>query len=98
MVDDEKKTETLQKGFVEDLDAFFDLYWISLSVRTNYTGVIDSVIPKKNNNKCKKCIIDRQKELLQNPHQFFFIAEDNGRIIGMTTDLLGNKTRQWCTK
>ncbi|MBE3136965.1 MAG: GNAT family N-acetyltransferase [Thermoplasmata archaeon] len=83
-----KKSVVLRKGFEEDLDAFFDLYWISSLEHTHYSGALDTLKPK---NKCKKYIISRQRELLKDPNQFFFVAEDKKKIIGMATGHVGER-------
>lgn len=83
-----KKSVKLRKGSEEDLDAFFDLYWISSLEHTHYSGSLDSLKPKK---LCKKYIIRRQKELLLDPNQFFFVAEDKKKIIGMATGHVGER-------
>jgi len=84
-----KKTAVkIRKGSEEDLNAFFDLYWISSLEHTHYSGVLDILKPK---NQCKKYIMKRQKELLQDSNQFFFVAEVNKKIIGMATGHVGER-------
>jgi GNAT superfamily N-acetyltransferase len=83
-----KNSMTLRKGSKEDLNAFFDLYWISSLEHTHYSGALDTLKPKT---QCKKYIISRQRELLQDPNQFFFVAEDKNKIIGMATGHVGER-------
>jgi ribosomal protein S18 acetylase RimI-like enzyme len=83
-----KNTVKIRKGSDEDLDAFFDLYWISSLEHTHYSGTLDTLKPK---NQCKKYIIERQKELLKDPLQFFYVAEDKKKIIGMATGHVGER-------
>ena len=83
-----KNTVKLRKGSEEDLDAFFNLYWISSLEHTHYSGALDNLKPK---NQCKKYVIRRQKELLKDPNQFFFVAEDKKKIIGMATGHVGER-------
>ena len=83
-----KNSVKLRKGSADDLDAFFDLYWISSMEHTHYSGVLDNLKPK---NKCKNYIVSRQKELLQDPNQFFYVAEDKKKIIGMVTGHVGER-------
>jgi ribosomal protein S18 acetylase RimI-like enzyme len=83
-----KNMVVLRKGSEEDLDAFFDLYWISSLEHTHYSGALDTLKPKK---QCKKYIISRQRELLKDQNQFFFVAEDQKKIIGMATGHVGER-------
>lgn len=84
-----KKTSVkIRKGSEEDLNEFFELYWISSLEHTHYSGNLDTLKPKS---QCKKYIIKRQKNLLQDPDQFFFVAQDNNKIIGMATGHVGER-------
>lgn len=83
-----KSSLTLRQGSEEDLGAFFDLYWISSLEHTHYSGALDTLKPK---NQCKKYIIGRQRELLQDPNQFFYVAEDKKMIVGMATGHVGER-------
>ncbi len=83
-----KNAVKIRKGTEKDLDAFFDLYWISSLEHTHYSGTLDTLKPK---NQCKKYIIDRQKELLKDPLQFFYVAECDDKIIGMATGHVGER-------
>jgi GNAT superfamily N-acetyltransferase len=84
-----KKTSIkISKGTKDDLNTFFELYWISSLEHTHYSGVLDSLKPK---GKCKDYIMDRQQVLLQDPNQFFFVAEDKKKIIGIITGHVGER-------
>lgn len=83
-----KKPIIIRKGTEKDLDAFFELYWISSLEHTHYSGILDSLKPKE---KCQQYIIKRQLELLTDPNQFFYIAEDTKKIIGMITGHVGER-------
>ncbi|HUS99333.1 MAG TPA: GNAT family N-acetyltransferase [Candidatus Thermoplasmatota archaeon] len=78
----------LRKGSEEDLDAFFDLYWISSLEHTHYTGMLDTL---KRKEKCQEYIINRQRELLDNPNHVFLVAEDKKKVIGMITGHIGER-------
>jgi len=78
----------IRKGMKKDLDAFFELYWISSLEHTHYSGILDSLKPKE---KCQEYIINHQRELLNDPNQFFFVAEDKKNIIGMITGHIGER-------
>ncbi len=83
-----KDSVTIRKGSEDDLNAFFELYWISSLEHTHYSGALDSL---KSKTRCKKYIISRQRELLKDPNQFFFVAEDKKKIIGMATGHVGER-------
>jgi GNAT superfamily N-acetyltransferase len=81
-----KKKMTIRKGNEDDLEAFFNLYWISSEEHTHYSGALDILKPKQ---QCKEFIISRQRQFLMDPQQFFFVAEANNKIIGMITGHVG---------
>ncbi len=83
-----KKPIVIRKGTKDDLKAFFELYWISSLEHTHYSGVLDSLKPKE---KCQEYIIDRQQELLKDPNQYFFVAEDKKNVIGIITGHVGER-------
>lgn len=83
-----KKHLVIRKGSDDDLQAFFELYWISSLEHTHYSGVLDSLKPKE---KCQDFIINRQKELLKDQDQFFFVAEDEKKIVGIITGHVGER-------
>lgn len=83
-----KKSITIRKGTIDDLNAFFELYWISSMEHTHYSGVLDSLKPK---GKCKEYIMNRQQVLLRDPDQLFFVAEDQKKVIGMITGHVGER-------
>ena len=78
----------IRKGTKEDLNAFFELYWISSLEHTHYSGILDSL---KSTEKCQEYIINRQLELLNDSNQFFYIAEDKKKVIGMVTGHIGER-------
>ena len=83
-----KKPIRVRPGTEEDLAAFFDLYWISSLEHTHYSGILDSLKPKE---QCQEDIINRQRVLLKDPNQFFFVAEDDQHIVGMITGHIGER-------
>jgi ribosomal protein S18 acetylase RimI-like enzyme len=83
-----KKPVVIRKGNEEDLKAFFELYWISSLEHTHYSGVLDSLKPKE---KCQEYIINRQRELIKDSNQFFFVAEDKKKVIGIITGHVGER-------
>jgi ribosomal protein S18 acetylase RimI-like enzyme len=83
-----KKPIVIRKGTTEDLNTFFELYWISSLEHTHYSGILDSLKPKE---KCREYIIDRQQELIKDPNQFFFVAEDQKNVIGIITGHVGER-------
>lgn len=76
----------IRKGTEEDLESFFNLYWISSEEHTHYSGALDILKPKQ---QCKDYIITQQRQYLMDPQQFFFVAEINTKIIGMVTGHVG---------
>jgi ribosomal protein S18 acetylase RimI-like enzyme len=83
-----KNPITIRKGTKEDIKAFFELYWISSLEHTHYSGILDSLKQKE---KCQEYIINRQLELLNDPNQFFYVAEDKKKVIGMITGHIGER-------
>lgn len=78
----------IRPGTKDDLDAFFELYWISSLEHTHYSGQLDTLKPKK---RCKDYIIHRQKEFLNDTNYFFLVAEQNKKVIGMITGHVGER-------
>jgi ribosomal protein S18 acetylase RimI-like enzyme len=78
----------IRKGAEEDLEAFFELYWISSLEHTHYSGRLDILKPK---DQCRDYIINRQRELLGDRNYFFLVAEDKKKIIGMITGHVGER-------
>jgi len=83
-----KKSIIIRKGTKKDLKAFFELYWISSLEHTHYSGILDSLKPKEN---CHDYIINRQQELMNDPNQFFFVAEEKKNVIGIITGHVGER-------
>ena len=84
-----KKNDVLiRKGTEKDLDAFFELYWISSLEHTHYTGQLDTLKPKEY---CQSYIINRQRDFLNDINHFFLIAEENNAVIGMITGHVGER-------
>jgi len=75
-------TAIIRKGTEKDLDEFFELYWISSLEHMGYNEKLDALKPKE---KCKEYIVGRQKEFLKGKDEFFYVAEDKQKIIGMIT-------------
>ena len=84
----QKETITIRRGEEKDLDAFFDLYWISSLEHIQYSGELDILKPKE---QCREYIINRQREHLKDTNQIFFVAEDQTKIIGMATGHIGER-------
>lgn len=83
-----KNDMIIRKGTEKDLSAFFELYWISSLDHTHYTGKLDTLKPKE---QCKGYIIHRQRKLLKAVNYFFYVAEENNKIIGMITGHVGDR-------
>jgi ribosomal protein S18 acetylase RimI-like enzyme len=83
-----KSPVVIRKGTKEDLNVFFELYWISSLEHTHYIGNLDNLKPKE---KCRKYIIERQQELLKDPDHFFFVADDTKKVVGMITGHVGDR-------
>jgi GNAT superfamily N-acetyltransferase len=83
-----KNPMLIRIGTEADLDAFFELYWISSLEHTHYSGRLDTLKPKE---KCQEYIINRQRELLSDSNYFFFVAEDKKKAIGMITGHVGER-------
>jgi ribosomal protein S18 acetylase RimI-like enzyme len=79
---------SIRPGTIEDLDAFFELYWISSLEHTHYSGQLDNLKSKKN---CRAFIINRQRGFLLDPMYFFLVAEKNKKIVGMITGHVGER-------
>lgn len=84
----ENDTVVIRKGTEADLQAFFELYWISSVEHAHFTGILDIPKPKA---KCKEYIMNRQQELLKDSNQFFLVAEKNTKVIGMITGHVGER-------
>jgi GNAT superfamily N-acetyltransferase len=78
----------IRQGTKDDLDAFFELYWISSLEHTHYSGQLDTLKPKKH---CKDYIINRQREFLKDADCFFLVAEQDNKIVGMITGHVGER-------
>ena len=83
-----KHSFVIRPGTSDDLDAFFELYWISSLEHTHYSGQLDNLKPKE---RCRKYIIDRQREFLKNKDYFFLVAEQDAAILGMVTGHVGDR-------
>jgi ribosomal protein S18 acetylase RimI-like enzyme len=83
-----KKPIAIRKGTEEDLKEFFELYWISSLEHTHYSGTLDSLKPKE---KCQKYIMNHQQELIKDPNQFFLVAEDEKKVVGIITGHVGER-------
>jgi len=83
-----EKSITIRPGEEKDLDAFFELYWISSIEHTQYNEELDALKPKE---KCKEFIISGQKDNLKDKNQFFFVAEDREGVIGVVTGHIGER-------
>lgn len=78
----------IRSGTIDDLDAFFELYWISSLEHTHYSGQLDTLKPKR---RCKEYIIRRQREFLTDSDYFFLVAEQKKKILGMITGHVGKR-------
>jgi ribosomal protein S18 acetylase RimI-like enzyme len=78
----------IRPGTSDDLEAFFELYWISSLEHTHYSGQLDNLKAKKY---CKAFIINRQRGSLQDPNYFFLVAEQDKKIVGMITGHVGER-------
>ena len=83
-----KNDVVIRKGTEKDLDAFFELYWISSLEHTHYTGQLDTLKPKEY---CQSYIINRQRDFLNDINHFFLVAEENNAVIGMITGHVGER-------
>jgi ribosomal protein S18 acetylase RimI-like enzyme len=83
-----KESITIRNGTEKDLDAFFDLYWVSSSEHVKYNEDFEALKTKE---KCKDCIVDRQKEYLKDKDQSFFVAIDEEKIIGIAVGHIGTR-------
>ena len=72
----------IRNGTEKDLDDFFELYWISSLEHAQYNEKLDAL---KSKEQCKEYIVNRQRDFLKGKDEFFFVAEDNNKIIGMIT-------------
>ncbi len=81
-----RNTLIIRPGTSDDLNAFFELYWISSLEHTHYSGQLDDLKSKRF---CKAFIIDRQRESLRDPNNFFLVAEQDKKIVGMITGHVG---------
>jgi len=77
-----KDSVTIRNGDEKDLDAFFDLFWVSSLEHLKYNQDFDALKTKEN---CKDYIINRQKEFMKNNNHIFLVAEDEKKIVGMIT-------------
>lgn len=84
----ENNTLAIRNGAEKDLDAFFELYWISSVEHTKYNEVLDAV---KSKNQCKEYILGRQRIYLNDPNHLFLVAEDHEKIVGMITGHIGER-------
>jgi GNAT superfamily N-acetyltransferase len=75
-------------GLEKDINAFFELYWISSLEHQKYNEKFDTL---KTKDECKKYIIDQQKKLLNDKNHIFFIAEIDKKIVGIITGHIGKR-------
>lgn len=79
---------TIRPGEEKDIDAFFELYWISSMEHTQYNSELDALKPKE---KCKEFITFSQKNNMNDKNQYFFVAEDEQGIVGVITGHIGER-------
>lgn len=84
----QENSVTIRPGDEKDLDAFFELYWISSTEHTQYNEELDALKPKE---KCKEFIISGQKDNIKDKNQFFFVAEDKEGVKGVVTGHIGER-------
>jgi len=82
------KTLVIRRGDEKDLNDFFELYWISSLEHQDYNEKFDTLKTKE---ECKKFIITRQKEFLNDKDQIFFVAEFDEKIVGVITGHIGKR-------
>ena len=78
----------IRNGGEKDIDAFFELYWISSVEHVKYNEELDAL---KSKEQCREYIADRQRKYLKDKNQIFFIAEDKEKIIGVATGHIGER-------
>jgi len=83
-----KESVTIRNGVEKDLDAFFDLYWISSSEHVKYNEEFEALKPQE---KCKDFIIKRQKAYLKDKDYVSLVAEDEGKIVGIISGHIGSR-------
>jgi ribosomal protein S18 acetylase RimI-like enzyme len=76
---------TIRKGTETDLDDFFELYWLSATEHTNYFKY-DQL---KEKDVCRQNVIEMERKELQNSNHLFYVAETDGKIIGVATGHIG---------
>jgi GNAT superfamily N-acetyltransferase len=83
-----KDSTTIRNGAEKDLDAFFELYWISSLEHVKYNEEYEALKTKE---QCRSYIIDRQRGYLKDNDHFFLVAEDEEKIVGITSGHIGNR-------
>jgi GNAT superfamily N-acetyltransferase len=84
----EQEEIVIRTGEEKDLDAFFELYWISSLEHIKYNEALDAL---KSKEKCKEYIVADQRKALKDPNHLFYIAEKKDKIIGMITSHIGER-------
>jgi GNAT superfamily N-acetyltransferase len=75
----------IRKGTEADLDNFFELYWLSAIEHTQYFKY-DQL---KEKDICKRNVIECERKELQDNDHIFYVAEKDGKIIGVSTGHVG---------
>ena len=83
----ESKSIVLRKGTEEDIDQFFELYWLSGIEHLSYNH-LDELRPKE---VIKQYIVQSQREQFKDPGYVFIIAEDNGKMVGVASGHVGDR-------
>ncbi len=83
-----KDSTTIRNGAEKDLDAFFELYWISSLEHVKYNEEFEALKTKE---QCRSYIIDRQRGYLKDKDHIFLVAEDEEKIVGITSGHIGNR-------
>ncbi len=83
-----KDTIVIRNGAEKDLDAFFELYWISSMEHVKYNEELDVL---KSKEQCRDYIINRQRDYLKDMDHIFFVAEDGDKIVGIGTGYIGKR-------
>jgi GNAT superfamily N-acetyltransferase len=83
-----KDSIIIRNGEEKDLEAFFELYWISSIEHVKYNEDYDVL---KSKEQCKEYIVNRQRDYLKDTDHIFFVAEELDKIVGIVTGYVGKR-------